>query len=120
MTQPRILVAEDEGIVACDLCDTVEEAGFVVEGPHRRISSAMLAFQKDRPDVAILDVNLDDGVVFPLAEKLMEENIPVIFHSGMHSSAEVLERFPNAQALSKPCPPSVMIDAVNELLAGNA
>jgi len=56
MTQPRVLVAEDEYIVAFDLCDTVEEAGYAVEGPYADISSAMLALQKCRPDVAILDV----------------------------------------------------------------
>ena len=45
----RILVAEDELIVAFDLCDTVAEAGFEVVGPHSGISSAMLAFQKESP-----------------------------------------------------------------------
>lgn len=119
MTQPKILVAEDEFIIAFDLCDTVEEAGFEVEGPHSDISSAMLAFQKDKPDLAILDVQLGDGNVFPLAQKLMEEDIPVIFHSGQFSSEEVEERFPGAKALSKPCPPSVMLNTVSQALAAH-
>lgn len=119
MTQPRILVAEDERIIAFDLCDTVEEAGFAVEGPHPDISSAMLAFQKDKPDLAILDVELDDGIVYPLAKKLEEENIPIIFHSGRRSKDEVKEQFPDAKALSKPCPPSVMIKTVNKVLEVN-
>ena len=113
----RILVAEDEFIVAFDLCDTVEEAGFEVEGPHRGISSAMLAFQKEKPDLAILDVQLDDGVVFPLAQKLADENVPIIFHSGHHSREEVEAHFPTATTLAKPCPPSAMLKAVNEVLA---
>lgn len=113
----RILVAEDEMIVAFDLCDTVEEAGFEVEGPHAGISSAMLAFQKEKPDVAILDIQLDDGIVFPLAQKLTEENVPIIFHTGRHTQAEVQQRFPNATTLAKPCPPSTMIQAVNSVIA---
>lgn len=117
MTQPCILVAEDEHIIAVDLCDTVEEAGFSVEGPHRDISSAMLAFQKHKPDVAILDVRLDDGNVFALAEKLDQERVPIIFHSGLFTRDEVAAKFPNATTLLKPCPPAEIIAAVNEKLA---
>lgn len=116
MPQPRILVAEDEPIVACDLIDTVEEAGFVVEGPHSDISSAMLAFQKEKPDLAILDVKLGDGVVYPLAQKLADEHIPIIFHTGNYSSEEVDSRFPGAHSLAKPCPPADVLDAVHKAL----
>lgn len=115
MTQ-RILVAEDEMIVAFDLCDTVEEAGFAVEGPHAGISSAMLAFQKEKPDLAILDIQLDDGSVFPLAQKLDDEDVPLIFHTGRHSREEIEARFPNATTLEKPCPPTEMLEAVTGVL----
>ena len=117
MKQPVILIAEDEPIVGFDLCNTVAEAGYTVEGPHRDVSSAMLAFQKHRPDAAILDVKLDDGTVFPLAEKLMEENVPIIFHSGQMTEGEMAARFPTMQALAKPCPPARVIESVQEALA---
>ncbi|MEL7188207.1 MAG: response regulator [Pseudomonadota bacterium] len=112
----RILVAEDELITGFDLCDTVAEAGFEVEGPHAGISSAMLAFQKEKPDLAILDVQLDDGVVYPLAEKLRAENVPIIFHSGLDVKKEVSQRFPSATTLAKPCPPTTILDAVSDAL----
>ena len=118
MDTPCVLVAEDERIVGADLCDTVEEAGFIVEGPHRDVSSAMLAFQKHKPDIAILDVKLDDGVVYALAEKLADEDVPIIFHSGLFTREEVQDKFPQATTLVKPCPPAEMIAAVNEVLAG--
>jgi DNA-binding NtrC family response regulator len=116
MGQPVILVAEDETIVAWDLCATVEEAGYTVEGPYTDISSAMLAYQKQKPDLAILDVQLGDGNVFPLAEQMMAEDIPVIFHSGNYSPGEVAERFPHSHALAKPCPPAAIIDSVQNAL----
>lgn len=119
MKHPRILVAEDEFIVAFDLCDTVEEAGFEVEGPHSEISTAMLAVQKTRPDLAILDVQLEDGESFSLAETLMAENVPVIFHSGQFSPAEVRARYPSAIACSKPCPPNVMLEKVQQALSSH-
>ena len=108
----RVLVAEDELIVGYDLCDTVAEAGYIVEGPFDDLSSAMLAYQKQKPDVAILDVQLGDGIVYPLAEQMMAENVPVIFHSGQLTPEEVARRFPKAQALSKPCPPAEVIHSV--------
>ena len=108
----RILVAEDEFIIGCDLCHTVEEAGYIVEGPFEDLSSTMLAYQKNKPDIAILDVQLGDGIVYPLAEQMMAENVPVIFHSGEMTPAEVAQRFPQAQALSKPCPPAEVIDSI--------
>lgn len=115
MGQPlRVLVAEDELIVGYDLCATVAEAGYEVEGPYDDLSSAMLAYQKNKPDVAILDVQLGDGIVYPLAEQMMAENVPVIFHSGQLTPREVAERFPAAQALSKPCPPAEVIATVQQ------
>ncbi|BDI61672.1 response regulator [Qipengyuania nanhaisediminis] len=112
----RILVAEDEMIVAFDLCDTVEEAGYRIEGPHAGISSAMLAFQKEKPDLAILDVSLSDGAVYPLAQKLADEDVPVIFHSGRHSPEEIRKHFPKATTLIKPCPPTDVLRAVDAAL----
>jgi DNA-binding response OmpR family regulator len=119
MTQ-NILVAEDEMIVGFDLCDTVEEAGYRVEGPHSGISSAMLAFQKQKPDLAILDIQLDDGMVFEFAEKLAQENVPIIFHSGRHTRDEIAARFPGARTLEKPCPPAEVIEAVHGALDDTA
>ncbi|MBU1252837.1 response regulator [Qipengyuania sp. DY56-A-20] len=116
MRQPTILVAEDESMIGWDLRNTVEEAGYAVEGPFVDISSAMLSYQKHKPDLAILDVQLSDGNVFPLAEKLMAENIPVIFHSGNYQPDEVHKRFPGSTSLAKPCPPAAIIDSVHQAL----
>ena len=113
----RVLVAEDEFIIGCDLCHTVEEAGYIVEGPFDDLSPTMLAYQKNKPDIAILDVQLGDGIVYPLAEQMMAENVPVIFHSGQLSPAEVALRFPQAQALAKPCPPAAVIDSIQRAAA---
>lgn len=108
----RVLVAEDEMIVGYDLCDTVSEAGYMVEGPFDDLSSAMLAFQKSKPDIAILDVQLGDGIVYPLAEQMMAENVKVIFHSGQLTPKEVASRFPDVEMLTKPCPPAEVIHSV--------
>lgn len=112
----RILVAEDEFITAFDLCDTFEEAGYEVEGPHAGISSAMLACQKERPDLAFLDTELLDGVTYELAQKLIDEDVPVILHSDRASAAALAVRFPRAMTLAKPCPPAELLSTVSRAL----
>ena len=104
MDQPVILIAEDEPIVGLDLCDTIAEAGYLVEGPHADLNSA------------ILDIRLNDTVVYPFAEKLIAEDVPVIFHSGHLPLDEVDARFPDAPALSKPCPPGEILSQVHSTL----
>lgn len=112
----RILVAEDEFVTAFDLCDTFEEAGYEVEGPHAGISSAMLACQKGRPDCALLDIELADGLTYELAQKLLDENIPVILHSEREAVDAISARFPQATTLAKPCPPAELLDTVSRML----
>ncbi len=116
MPQPCVLVAEDAWSIAADLCKTVEEAGFHVEGPHCDISSAMLAFEKHRPDVAILDVQLDEGTAYALARKLADEQVPIILHSWRYTNDEVLDKFPGVTTMARPCPPAQMIATVNQVL----
>lgn len=112
-----ILVAEEDYIDGVDICETCEEAGYLVEGPHDAISSAMLALQKERPDLAILDFQLADGPLFALAQKLSEENVPIIFHSDDAAPADIMARFPRAATLPKPCPPAQFIDTIHRMLA---
>lgn len=112
----RILVAEDDMVVGFDLCDTVAEAGYDVEGPHRGMSSAIDACEAAKPDLAILDVTLDDGEVYPLAKRLEAADVPIIFYSGRHTPEDVKVHFPQARTLLKPCPPAEMLEAVNDVL----
>lgn len=113
----RILVAEDEFITAFDLCDTFEEAGYEIEGPHAGISSAMLACQKERPDLAIIDIVLSDGRTDELAQKLIDDNVPVILHSEHAEAQAVAARFPRATTLAKPCPPAQLLATVSRVIA---
>jgi len=100
---PRVLIMEDEFIVGLDLSDMTEELGFRVEGPFATISEGTRALEHFRPDAAILDVQLADGEVFPLADMLVRLGVPIIFHSGHADIASLLARYPEARSASKPC-----------------
>ncbi len=98
--------------------NTVAKAGYRAVGPYIDLSSAMLAIQKRRPDLAILDIRLQDGNAFHLAGQLIEDGVPVIFHSGHYRARDVLIRFPQALMCEKPCPPDVLIACMQKALGG--
>jgi FixJ family two-component response regulator len=105
---PRVLIMEDEFIVALDLSDMTQDLGFQVEGPFATLAEGSRAIEDIRPDCAILDVQLADGEVFPLADRLIALGVPIIFHSGHADVAALLARYPAARSASKPCPAEVI------------
>jgi len=107
--RPTVLVVEDEFIIALDLSETVQDLGYRVEGPFVSQRNAFIAINRELPDLAILDVFTADGEVFPLADALTAAGVPIIFHSGHVSACEMQQRYPGAQAVSKPCPPDQLI-----------
>ena len=111
--QPTVLVVEDEFIIALDLSETVKDLGFRVEGPYAGKDHAFSAIDQHMPDFAILDVMTADGEVFPLADALTEAGVPIIFHSGHVKPEEISQRYPQALACSKPCPPSKLMEMIN-------
>ncbi len=115
--RPTVLVVEDEFIIALDLSETVKDLGFELEGPFEGNEDAIEAIEEDMPDLAILDVFTADGEVYPLADRLVEAGVPIIFHSGHVPPEEVRSRYPQAQACSKPCPPDRIIDALQMAVA---
>lgn len=112
--RPTVLVVEDEFIIALDLSETVQDLGYELEGPFADKENAFEAIDREMPDCAILDVFTADGEVFPLADALTQAGVPIIFHSGHVPPSEVRERYPQAIACSKPCPPSEMIDMLQQ------
>lgn len=82
--KPRILVAEDEVIIAMDLKHTLEEWGFNVEKTFRKGEDLLRYAQADDPEILIMDIFLAgemDGIT-AAKEVLKSNNIPVIFMTG--------------------------------------
>jgi DNA-binding NtrC family response regulator len=73
----RVLIVEDEPVLSDDLSEIITAAEGVVVGPVATVKEAR-ALIKDRVvfDVAILDVNLTDGVVTPVLEALQARGVP--------------------------------------------
>ena len=96
----RILVVEDDYITAEDMKAELESAGAEVLGPDFEGALDLLASVQS-PDVAILDMNLGGEMVFPLADRLRERGIPIVFATGYECSA-IPEPYSNHPCLEKP------------------
>ena len=78
----RIMIVEDEALVAMALRESLDELGFSVLGPFSRISEAMIALRNNRIDAAVLDVNLGGELIYPLADVLAADHVPFVFITG--------------------------------------
>jgi CheY-like chemotaxis protein len=116
----RILVVEDEVLIAIDLCDHLE--GFGASVQHARtLSRAVVLAQEEAFDAAVLDVTLSrDENCGPVAEILHAKGIPFIFHSGDPRRQDgFMARFA-APLVEKPSSPDEIVSALNDVMQGTA
>lgn len=78
----RVLLVEDEPMIAFALEDMVIELGYVVVGPAYRLPEALQLAADEQFDVAVLDVNLNEQRSFAVADLLKERGIPFLFATG--------------------------------------
>lgn len=110
----RILIVEDEVILALDLRFAMEDMGAAVVGPCHRLEPALKVADEDPIDGAILDVDLAGEAVFPLADRLSRRHVPFVFHTGRHNPSELSDRYVGATICPKPSTPE---NVARELMA---
>lgn len=98
----RILIAEDNVIVALDISYSLEDAGAEVVGPVSRVEEAIALVEKETVDGAILDVHLQDGAATDVAKLLMSRHIPIVFCTGGGLPAELENQVPAEAVCTKP------------------
>ena len=103
----RVLLVEDEVIVALELSLELEDQGAEVVGPAHSLPDAAAVVEAGLAgaggiDAAILDVDLQGEEVYPVAERLMRAGVPFLFHTGHGDRAELRERFDGAPVCTKP------------------
>ena len=97
----KVLVVEDESLVALDIETMLEEMGCkVVASVPRLVRALDLASRLDF-DLAVLDINLAGEVVYPLAFRLAERGIPFLFSTG-YSTADLPPELRDRPILRKP------------------
>ena len=97
-----ILVAEDEYLLADDLCTELADHGATVVGPAATVDQGLaLLGETERLHGAVLDVNLRGEPVFPLADQLIARGRPFVFTTGYDANA-IPERFAGVPRCQKP------------------
>jgi CheY-like chemotaxis protein len=114
---PRVLVAEDEIIVALFIEDVLAEFGYRVAGVVSRLDEAM-----EHPadyDLAVLDVHLNGKPVFEFADRLAAEGTPFIFATG-YGERGIPERHRGRPVLQKPYMPENLKQALDRATGATA
>jgi CheY-like chemotaxis protein len=112
----RVLVVEDEFLLGLMAEEELCSVGCEVLGPFTTLSSATEAVRTKEFDVAILDVNLDGEMVYPLADDLAARRIPFLFLTG-YASLSIPTRLRSAPRLAKPLQTATLINAIRRLVS---
>jgi CheY-like chemotaxis protein len=96
----RILVVEDEALIAAMVEDMLRELGAVVVGPATTIAKGLSLVESEAIDAALLDVNVRDQRIDPVADVLRDRGVPMLFATGYGSRAFVEN--PGAAYIDKP------------------
>jgi len=115
--QKTVLIVEDEYLIAMDLQFLLEARGWRVIGPVATVQGALALLEDEEPAVALLDVNLGNELVTPVAQALKARNVPFAVASAHDKperfGGEVLAGAPNA---GKPTDERRLLAALASLL----
>jgi PAS domain S-box-containing protein len=113
--RPRILVVEDEPLVAFEIARSLGEAGFEIVGPARTANQALQLVKETGCDAAVLDINLGSETSEPIALGLTGRGTPFISVSG-YSREQQPVVFSNAPALTKPVCTEMLAARIERLI----
>jgi two-component SAPR family response regulator len=107
----RVLILEDETLIAMLLADIVTDLGCEVVGPSYTIEAALTELDAQPVDIALIEITVGTTKSWRVAEKLAEINVPFAFLTGYGEHADSMERFPAAPVQMKPAA-AEMIEAL--------
>ncbi len=110
----KVFIAEDESLITMLLEDILDELGCTVAGSALTLKQALEQSETVQADLAILDINLGGDPIFPVATRLAERGVPIVFASGygVHSLPDAWRDRPT---LPKPYSADQVADALAEV-----
>ncbi|HUP79613.1 MAG TPA: response regulator, partial [Pirellula sp.] len=114
-TRPRILIVEDEFLLAMELQETLQSKNYFVVGPYHDLIRAREAASRERIDLALLDTNLNGEMVFPFADELLARGVACILVTG-YGASNLPEKFRGLPRVSKPYSPVALAVEVAKAL----
>jgi DNA-binding response OmpR family regulator len=112
----RILVADDEFLIALDVAQTLTAAGAEVVGPCTTLTHALKVSETQVLTVALLDIRLGRDTTEAVADILHGRCIPFVFYSGQKLPESMRNRWPGARVISKPAEGRVLVNEIAGIL----
>jgi DNA-binding response OmpR family regulator len=112
----RVLVVEDEFLIALDLATAIEDADGKVEGPFDRVDRAVSFLQTGTVSAAVLDVNLVDRDILPVIELLAARRVPFLIHSANSLPMSLRQVIGDAPIFAKPALNHQIIRALSAMV----
>ena len=112
LNQNPVLIVEDNAFVALDLSIAVEDLNGTVIGPAGSVAEALSLIKAHKISAAVLDCQLSDRDVTPVALLLIGRGVPFVIHSGTGLPPELVDAHPDLPVLSKPLQPRSVIEAL--------
>ena len=114
----KVLVVEDSFLIAEHVCGFLAQRGCEVLGPAPRVAAGLALVERGpAPDCAVLDVNLNGELCFPIAEALASRDVPFIFLTGYDDSTPVPRELKQTRWLGKPIAEDQLLGALSDLIA---
>jgi CheY-like chemotaxis protein len=114
-TDRRILLVEDEIFVVWLLEDMLTDLGCAIVGPASSVNQALAMIDAEAIDAAVLDVNLNGQMSYPIADALAARGVPFVFSTG-YDKDTLLDRYRTFPGLQKPIQRSELSDTLAKLL----
>jgi PAS domain S-box-containing protein len=115
-SRPKVLVVEDDALVAMEIAHVLKKAGFDLLGPARAVAQALSLIEENGCDAAVLDINLGGETSEPVARKLWANGTRFVTLSG-YSRGQHPPVLDGATALAKPIQPALLIAEIKRCLA---
>ena len=108
----RILIVEDELLIGMEIAQAMRSEGWEVIGPAGTLEEAFALLDSNcAPDVAILDINLNGQLVYPVADALRARTIPFVFCTGYETTASD-QRYSRSPIVHKPANLQTLVEQV--------
>ena len=112
----RVLVVDDEFLIAAQLECDLQEAGAQVFGPSHTLQDALAVAEREHLTAAILDIQLGHDNIGPLARHLADRGIPFAFYTGQSDTDPIRTQWPNSKVISKPATAANLIAAIASVM----
>ena len=116
LSKHRILVVEDEALIAFEIEEIIKDAGGVVAGPFATVDEALRLIENENISAAILDMQLWEDTSLSIARRLADKNIPFLFYTA-HS--DKINLWVAGEIVKKPATSVTLVSALARLISKN-